>query len=127
MKKYLKKIFYILSLSLVKWYSSFSFYLCIPSVIQKFWAFFEQRWIYNKICFEWKKRISSLLKFKLQILYLSDSQSHYSFRLLLLQVNYIQLQRKSYNFHADWQFKRFKRILRLKPVQILGQIIMTCA
>ena len=47
------------------------------------------------------------------------------FRLLLLRVNYIQLQRKSNNFHG--LTIKTKRILGLKIGQIQVHIIMTCA
>ena len=52
-------------------------------------------------------------------------QSYHTLRLLLLRVNYIQLQIKSNNFHK--LTIKTKRILGLKLGQIQIHIIMTCA
>ena len=57
-----------------------------------------------------------------QFFNLSDFQSHHPLRLLLLHVNYIQLQTKSNNFHG--LTVKTKWILGLKPVQIQVQTIM---
>ena len=54
---------------------------------------------------------------------LYDFQSHHPLRLLLLRVNYIQLQRGSNNFHG--LTIETKRILGLKLVEMQVKIIMT--
>ena len=54
-----------------------------------------------------------------------EFQSHHTLRLLLLRINYIQLQRKSNNFHG-LTIKKTKRILGLKFGKIQVHIIMTC-
>ena len=60
-----------------------------------------------------------------KFLFLPEFQSHHTLRLLLWRINYIQLQRKSNNFH-ELTIKT-KRILGLKLGQIQVHIIMTCA
>ena len=62
-------------------------------------------------------------KNRLKFLCLSEFQSHNTLRLLLLRVNYIQLQIKSNNFHG--LTIKMKRILGLKLGQ--KQIHMMCA
>ena len=64
-------------------------------------------------------------KNRLEFLCLPEFQSHYILRLLLLRVNYIQLQRKSNNFHG--LTIKTKRILGLKLGQIQVHMIMTRA
>ena len=56
---------------------------------------------------------------------LPEFQSHNTLHLLLLRVNFIQLQRKSNNFHR--LTIKTKRILRSKVGQIQVHTIMTCA
>ena len=65
------------------------------------------------------------LKNRLDFLCLPEFQYHHTLCLLLLRVNYIQLQRKSKNFHG-LRIKT-KRILGLILVQIQAHIYMTCA
>ena len=64
-------------------------------------------------------------KIRLKFLCLPEFQSYHTLRLLLLRVNYIQLQRKSNNFHG--LTIKTKRILGLKLSQIQVHMIMTCA
>ena len=62
---------------------------------------------------------------KNRLKFLCLPEYHNTLRLLLLRVNYIQLQRKSDNFHG--LTVKTKRILGLKLGQIQVHIIMTCA
>ena len=75
----------------------------------------------NQILIAYRGKSKNRLKF----LCLPEFQSHHTLRLLLLRINYIQLQRKSNNFHG-LTIKKTKRILGLKFGKIQVHIIMTC-
>ena len=69
---------------------------------------------------------SYFIRINFKCLCLPEFQSHNTLRLLLLHVNYIQLQRKSNNFYVKLTMK-MKRILGLKFGQIEVHIIMCIA